>query len=172
MYQFKTTDHKKNLILIAWIVALILIPVFYLAVTGKATVDENNAELRSRLDVALNQNELYLNDLKQCTDSMNQCSDQISSAQNALAGRDSQLAELRGQVSDINESLSSCQSEIAASNRTIQLLRNDLQSVVVNAARDVCCRPGINATSFGLSSGRIVCSGNYTIDCVTGQSDY
>jgi hypothetical protein len=41
--------------------------------------------------------------------------------------------------------------------------------LAINSAKQICCVPGMDSASFTVENYKIKCSGNYMINCTTGQ---
>jgi len=180
MYQFKfaggSSAGNKKLLMVAWVIALVLIPIFYLTVTGRVAVDEKNLELDQKLSNAAVQNAACSSDLKACGDNLEKCNSELTATKNSLnaklSSKEVELAAVKTELSQISFNISYYETMLSQANSSVQQCQFAAKAVVVSYAKDVCCRPGLDAAKFGIVNNRITCSGNYNINCTSGQSDY
>ena len=101
--------------------------------------------------------------------SLNACSTDMFSQKLAVTSCNNEKERLGREKSDLSTSLSSCRSEQVSSTESYkQLARNSVKAI--------CCSFGDvqsgSVRNWNITNNSIVCTGNYTINCTTGESNY
>jgi hypothetical protein len=173
MYDYKPlkvsfSASVKKLLIIAWVCALLLLPLLYFTATGKVTVDDEKMGLQEKISLLERSRSACDESLQKKTDLMSNCLLDVQSCNSLLTAKSNQLIESQPNPSQ-NDSVSYYKNLLTEANRTISQCEYTFEMVVMNSARQICCIPGADTASFTVENYRIKCSGSYVIDCTTGK---
>lgn len=141
----QTNPIQKNLlrnVVIVVILISLLVPIFYLGTTGYLTTDR--LKLEGELAESIKTKDECITNLVNCMSNFTSSMEQLASA--------------HSKISELEENVGKCSI--------------DLKSLAKNFAKEVCCRPGIEITNFNVTENNIICTGPYTMDCKTGETNY
>ena len=182
-YSYSASDgdfssrRKQAIIVIA---AALLITIFYFVngtITTYATYSKNLQNDLESAKIALNEQQQKYDecqgsligaslDLSVCNSALNSTGSSLSSCNSEKSQLNSQVSQLNSQISSLNYNISSCQTN--AENVYKQLARN--------SAKPICCSFGDfqsgASRSWSLANNSITCSGTYTVNCTSGETNY
>lgn len=136
--------------------------------TLNETVQQLNTESRLKAECTAN--------LDSTKSSLGTCNDKLTSSQNYLVTCEKERGDLKSYSTQINSVYSICDSErsdlkIKYANET-----ENYKSIVRNSVQAICCSFGDSSTgtirSWGIQDNRIICSGNFTVNCTAGNTNY
>lgn len=181
MYEYKESSKlkyvgSKRLVTIAWICALLLIPLLYFTISGKATIDEKQLAFDSEI-AALTQDknacienaQSLAGDLSSCNNDLSKSEYSLSTAQNDIsmlqAEQSKMQSDFQAKLSAANDNLTQCQSQLSQLSSSAENYDKNLQIFAANAAKEICCRPGISSAEYRVESFNIICAGNTSVVC-------
>jgi len=169
MYQFR--PHRvyfaasvKKFLIIAWICALLLIPLTYFTMTGKVAGDQEKTKVEQRVNLLEQSRTACVESLQKKSDNLTECIFNLQSCSSLL---ESKTLVLNNQTMPANASY--YQNLLVEANRTISECQYTFEMLVINSAKDICCTAGIDAASFTVENYKIKCAGSYMINCTTGK---
>ncbi len=174
MYEYKPAPKlryvgPKRLVTIAWVCALLLIPLLYFTVTGKVASEEQQQTLKSNFqdDIAAIslEKEACASALQESKASAESCSKKLGVCDNDLSNNIALLKSAQNDLSVMKGTLSECEARRTAAERVSADYENRMKTIAENAAKEICCRPGIGSINYMLENYNIICAGNNTVVC-------
>lgn len=157
-------------------VIVFLIGAFYATgnlITTYATYNKNLQEQLNSTQIALEteqqQKEVCEASLENTKSNLNTCSSDLASTKGSLASCGSDKEKLAGDTRSLTSSLNTCISEKESINQSYKHLAR-------NSVKAICCSFGdvqsAATRNWNIINDSIVCSGNYTVNCTSGETNY
>ena len=168
MYQYKLppiffTAARKKIMVIASLCALLSI-LFFFTATGNIAVTEEKQTMKERISFLEEARLSCIEILQKKAASLDACSTDLQNC-NSLLATASLSFPFRQNISVLN----SCNDMMISANQTISQCEYAFEMLVINSAREICCKSGIETTDFTVENYKIKCSGNYKLNCITGK---
>lgn len=179
----KTTDEKARSFLkgrgkqiVIAVVVLFLIGVFYFTGTTINTYATYNKNLEQDLqsakdDLASAQVEIqtYKSSLETSNNQLQTCNTNLELSKTSLSSYIKEKSNLTDEVQVYRSAVETCESRIASSGDTFKQLTR-------NSVRPICCSYGDiqngGTRNWDVVNNSIICSGNYTVNCTSGETNY
>jgi len=159
-------DRNRKLVIISVAVVVIIIAALLGSATGFLTLqDSEKTQLKQALNLATQQKNQCNIDLSSATASLDNCKSRLDSTKNDLTTCQSDLASVKNIVSQLDVSVNQCNDEKAAIQKNLDRLQTDYNMLTANAAKAVCCTPGLTSAQWDVQNNSIVCVGNQTLVC-------
>jgi len=104
------------------------------------------------------------------------CNDKLSSSQNYLVSCEKDRNDLKSYSDQLNSLFSFCDVERADLKTKYANETENYRVVVRNSVKAICCSFGDATTgtvrSWGIENNQIVCSGNFSVNCTNGDTNY
>ena len=175
----RMSESTKRLVILAWVIAIVLIPVFYFTISGKATVVSSVEDLQQQLAATEDERDRCYRNLAGCeVDVTSYQTDignlriELDQAKSKLAETQSLLSVTQNRLSTVEQELSQIQFNISFYEAQVTEANQKFRLVVVNSARQVCCTPGTEIAGFSVVDNKIICRGDYNVNCATGESNF
>lgn len=164
-------------------IVVVLIGSMYIvtnSVTGyvahTASVEQDLADTKTELETALSEKVECTNDLSVKTNELDVCNQQLGEAVPSLASCEEERTTLEHDYSILAADYSVCESDRVYLEESYQTKSNEY-SALVNKSAIICCsiQDVINdvVRDWDIVDGGISCgSGNYKVECGTGETNY
>lgn len=171
----------KSITIVSILIVLTLS--FYLitsSVTAYITYTENIEkvlnETKKELDVTKASMEECSKNLASTRDDLNSCNSNLDQSRSQLSTCENERNELRTRNSELESQLSACNTEKEDFKARYENRLSAFNNLVRSSVRALCCSFGdivSEATkNWGIVDDKIVCTGNYHVNCSTGETDY
>ncbi|MFA4819986.1 MAG: hypothetical protein WC613_03440 [Candidatus Aenigmatarchaeota archaeon] len=158
------------------IVVAFLFVVFYttgIAMTTYATysrtVEQQLNETRVNLANVQTEKNLCQASLENTSNDLKLCQTNVNSITALLDSCDKEKTLLYTNVNSLNSSLNNCKTEKAAAAQSFK-------QFIKNSVKAICCSYGDvqsgAARKWSMVNDSIICTGEYTVDCATGETNY
>ena len=167
-------QNRKNILIVA--VAAVIVLFFYLisiAITGFVTYSEgikvNATSMQAAIDTATAEKQACEHKLAEAGSKASACQ-QAATAEKQECDR--QKSALSAHAEALGSNLTQCVNDKEGFKGLYQSGTEELKTLAMNSARNICCRPGIAVTNWNILNGTVLCSGRYYLNCATGESDF
>jgi hypothetical protein len=108
---------------------------------------------------------------------LTECNSLLSGGESELAACKSEKTSLTIYTDELNEVLNVCTSERDIIQESLDTQETNYDELIRNSARPMCCSAfsilNGDSISWGLNDNKLKCgSGDFTVDCSTGETDY
>ncbi len=179
----KTTDEKARSFLnkrgkqigIA-IIVVFLVSVFYYTGTTLTTYATYNNDLeqdlqsaKSGLAGAQSEIQTYKSSLETSNNQLRTCNSNLELSKTSLSSCSKEKSDLTDEVKVYKTAVETCESKISSSGDSFKQLAK-------NSVKFICCSYGDvqngGTRNWDVVGNSIICSGNYTVNCSNGETNY
>ncbi len=104
------------------------------------------------------------------------CNSKLSSSNSFLVGCEKDLGDSRSYADNLNSLFSACDRERKDFSEKLVNKTSDYKEIVRNSVKAICCSFGDSAAgtarNWEITANQIVCSGNFTVNCTSGKTDF
>ncbi len=115
-------------------------------------------------------------DLTRTASSLSECNGKLTSSQSYMVACEKDRDELKSYSDSLNSLFSSCDTERADVKIKYANETENYKQAVKNSVKAICCSFGDAQSGtvrlWEMENNRIVCTGNYTVNCTTGTTNY
>ena len=158
------------------IVVLFLIGVFYFTgstlnayATYNKDLESDLASAQSNLVAAQSEIQTYKSSLETSSNQLQTCNNDLSLSEISLGTCTKEKSNLTDEVQVYKSAVATCESKIASSGDTFKQLAR-------SSAKPICCSFGDMQNgavrNWDVLNNSITCSGNYTVNCSSGETNY
>lgn len=130
------------------------------------------AEKENQLSSVTSANDACKTELQTKLSELGACNSKLSESESYLVSCETERDDLKEYSKEINSLLVTCEQERSDFSTKYNEISAEYSSLVKNTAADVCCRPGIENSNWGIVYSRVVCYGDFTVDCTSGETNY
>jgi len=139
-------------------------------ITGLSTYGDNAAtkteNMKNELNASIAAAQICSQNLERKAEQLGSCSNKFVSGQQKIASCESEKISVVEQKNIINSQLVSCQGNASE----FESLSKSFKSVIKDSVKNICCTPGNEIINWDVRDDKIVCVGNKTLDCATGET--
>lgn len=136
--------------------------------TLNETLQQLNIESRLKAECIAN--------LDSTKSGLNLCNDKLTSSQSYLVTCEKDRGELKSYSDQLNSLFSACDVERADMKTKLANETENFKSIVRNSVKAICCSFGDALSGavrrWGIENSQIVCSGNFSVNCTAGNTNY
>ena len=170
----KLLSSRSKIIITAVIAVIFIFTVFFAASSLTAFVANTNGislrmdEMENELNASIAARDICMANLGYKAQRLESCSNKYMATKSDFDSCKANEDALVKQNSKIQSELSGCNSELAKN----EVVVNSFKNIVRDSVKLICCVPGIKTSSWSVDMDKIICTGNYTINCDSGETSY
>jgi len=146
----------------------------YITYTENLETDLN--ETQKELDITKASMEECSKNLADTRDDLNSCNSNLDQSRSQLSACENERSELRTRNSELDSQLSTCNAEREDFKARYENRLEAFNTLVRNSVKAACCSfddVSSGATkNWGIVDNKIVCTGDYHVNCSTGETDF
>lgn len=168
MADYKPAAGRSNKIIVISLAAVLVLGIYAIGVSVTGYFSYSSG-IESELNKTKEELGLYKAAGEECTRSLWSKEQNITACQGALSECGAKGSALNAQLLVLNVSLSSCLSESSGAKVALENMTARYMSLARNSVKAICCSFGdvqsSAVKSWDVASDRIVCSGQFAVNC-------
>ena len=172
-FGFKDSFSSKTKYAVIAVVIIIFSFLMYITantITGLATYSNEQAaiadNMKNELNASIAAAQLCRQNLERKAEQLGSCSNKFISERSKAAECDIMKNNFMEQKNQLNDRLASCQGNVSE----FESLSKSFKSIISDSIKNICCTPGNEIVSWNIEDDKIVCIGDRTLNCVTGET--